>query len=119
MSPDELKSVEKAATLEALKHWTVENGEIGYDGKNGPVFSLITAHQAFLKRAEASPDFDGMTSGILVRRDDDTIEEREGDFHLRDEVQNVVGGWAKVFHKKRHSALRLALSPARPRSVLK
>lgn len=74
---------------------------IGYDGQQGATFSLITAHQAFLKRAETSPDFDGMTSGILLRKDDDTIEEREGDFHLRDEAESVVGGWAKVFHKKR------------------
>jgi len=71
---------------------------VGYDGQNGPTFSLITAHQAFLKRAESSPDYDGMTSGILVNNDG-TIEEREGDFHLPDE--DVVGGWAKVFNKKR------------------
>lgn len=74
---------------------------IGYDSQNGPTFSLITAHQAFLKRAETSADFDGMVSGILVRKDDDSIEEREGDFHLSQEADNVVGGWAKVFHKKR------------------
>lgn len=71
---------------------------VGYDSQNGPTYSLITAHQAFLKRAETSPDFDGMTSGILVEKDGN-LEEREGDFHFKDE--NVVGGWAKVFHKKR------------------
>src|SRR5580693_5423162 len=37
---------------------------IGYDGKDGPTFSLITAHQAFLKRAELNPEYDGMTSGV-------------------------------------------------------
>lgn len=74
---------------------------VGYDGQNGPSFSLITAHQAFLKRAETNEDFDGMTSGILIRKDDDSIEEREGDFHLAAESENVVGGWARVFHKKR------------------
>lgn len=77
---------------------------IGYDSQNGPTFSLITAHQAFLKRAETSKDFDGMTSGIILRKDDDSIEEREGDFHLRDEAEQVVGGWAKVFHKSRSHA---------------
>ena len=74
---------------------------VGYDGQNGPTFSLITAHQAFLKRAETSEDFDGMTSGILVQSEDGKIEEREGDFHTPDELGYVVGGWAKVFHKKR------------------
>lgn len=74
---------------------------IGYDGQNGPTFSLITAHQAFLKRAESSPDFDGMVSGILVLQEDGSIEEREGDFYLPNEADKIVGGWAKVFHKKR------------------
>jgi phage recombination protein Bet len=74
---------------------------VGYDTQSGPSFSLITAHQAFLKRAETNEDFDGMTSGILIRNEDDSITEREGDFHLSQELDNVVGGWAKVFHKKR------------------
>src|SRR5436189_2756431 len=39
---------------------------IGYDGQNGPEFSLITAHQALLKRAEVHPEFDGMQSGVIV-----------------------------------------------------
>src|SRR5690349_6985341 len=39
----------------------------GYDSNKGPVFSLITAHQAFLKRAEVNDQYDGMESGVLVR----------------------------------------------------
>jgi phage recombination protein Bet len=74
---------------------------VGYDGQNGPTFSLITAHQAFLKRAETSEDFDGMTSGLIIRGEGDSVTEREGDFHLSEEAENIVGGWAKVFHKKR------------------
>jgi phage recombination protein Bet len=72
---------------------------LGYDGTNGPEFSLITAHVAFLKRAETSPEFDGMESGIIILNDKGAISEREGDFHLNDE--EVVGGWAKVYHKGR------------------
>lgn len=73
---------------------------IGYDGQNGPSFSLITAHQAFLKRAELHPEFDGMESGIVV-----ITEERpepldvSGDFHTED--QTCVGGWARVHFKTR------------------
>jgi len=70
----------------------------GYDGKDGPQFSLITAQQALLKRAEVSEDFKGMLSGIILLSDEE-LTEREGDFHLPDE--KVVGGWAKVFHAKR------------------
>src|SRR5580692_885246 len=42
---------------------------IGYDGREGPAFSLITAHQAFLKRAEVNPEYDGMKSGVIVEQD--------------------------------------------------
>src|ERR1044071_5700867 len=66
---------------------------VGYDGKNGAQFSLITAHQVFLKRAEASPDYEGMESGIILLGSEG-ISEREGDFCLPDE--NVVSGWARV-----------------------
>lgn len=72
---------------------------VGYDGKDGPQFSLITAHQAFLKRAELNLEFDGMLSGVLVREKDGTLREQEGDFHTSD--QTLVGGWAKVFFKNR------------------
>lgn len=71
---------------------------IGYDTQQGPKFSLITAHQAFLKRAEVHAEYDGMTSGVILL-DDGTLVEREGDFHLPHE--KVVGGWATVFFKNR------------------
>lgn len=72
---------------------------VGYDSKDGPSFSLITAHQAFLKRAEIHPEYDGMKSGIIVRNEDGKLEDIEGDFHLQD--QEVVGGWATVYFKNR------------------
>jgi phage recombination protein Bet len=71
---------------------------IGYDSKDGPKFSLITAHQAFLKRAETNPEYDGMESGVIVKTKDG-FEEIPGDFH--DEKAVVVGGWAKVYFKNR------------------
>jgi len=71
---------------------------IGYDGKDGPTFSLITAHQAFLKRAEMNPEYDGMESGPIIERDG-KVEEIQGDFHLKDDV--ILGGWAKVYFKNR------------------
>jgi len=84
---------------------------IGYDTQDGPKFSLITAHQAFLKRAELHPEYDGMKSGIIVRNTDGTIADLEGDFYLPDEHE-VLGGWATVYFKNRkypmHKRLRLA-----------
>ncbi len=72
---------------------------IGYDTQNGPQFSLITAHQVYLKRAEASESFDGMESGVIVDCDDELISEREGD--LVYEGEKLIGGWAKVYRKDR------------------
>lgn len=85
---------------------------VGYDGKNGAQFSLITAHQVFLKRAEASPDYEGMESGIILLGSEG-ISEREGDFCLPDE--NVVGGWARVHRKGRKPMYRrLAIEAMKP-----
>lgn len=82
---------------------------VGYDGKDGPVFSLITAHQAFLKRAEVHQEYDGMESGIVILTDGGPVD-IEGDFHLPEEV--VVGGWARIHFKNRkhpiYRRLRLA-----------
>jgi phage recombination protein Bet len=72
---------------------------VGYDGPDGPVFSLITAHQAILKRAEVSEDFAGMESGLIIKDEEGKISEIQGDFYLQG--QAVLGGWAKVYHKKR------------------
>lgn len=78
---------------------------VGYDSQNGPSFSLITAHQAFLKRAETCSDFEGMESGIILLNDDESgTTEREGDFHL--ESEKVVGGWARVHRKGRKDTYR-------------
>lgn len=97
----------------------------GYDGKDGAPakFSLITAHVAFLKRAEASPDFQGMESGVIILSGSEVDEkgvrsggelvEREGDFYLPEEI--VVGGWAKVFRKDRKPTYRrLAVEQRKP-----
>lgn len=84
-----------------LNPWQGDCFCIGYDSANGPEFSNVTAHQAFLKRAEASKEFDGMTSGIIVRnKETREIKEVEGDFYVEEEVE-VLGGWAKVIRKDR------------------
>jgi phage recombination protein Bet len=72
---------------------------VGYDGKDGPEFSLITAHQAFLKRAEVSEQFDGMQSGVIVMGQDDLISNLTGDFVPPG--WTLLGAWAKVHLKNR------------------
>lgn len=85
----------------------------GYDGKNGPAFSLIVAHIAFIKRAEVSSDYQGMESGIILQGEDGAITEREGDFCTADE--KVVGGWARVHRKDRKPMYRrLSVAAMKP-----
>lgn len=91
-----------------LNPWEGDAFLVGYDTQDGPEFNLVTAHQAFLKRAEGHPMYDGMDSGVLVARKLPTAEgqppafevvELEGDFYNGDD--QLVGGWAKVYRKDR------------------
>src|SRR4029077_19899778 len=72
-----------------LNPWEGDAYIVGYDSQDGPEFNLITAHQAFLKRAEVHPEYDGMESGVVVRVPNGPLEERQGD--LVDEGQQLVG----------------------------
>lgn len=77
---------------------------LGYDSRDGvATFSLITAHQAYLKRAEVHPEFDGMKSGVIVESKGEDgsslVTDLEGDF--RDKDQTLLGGWATVYFKNR------------------
>lgn len=68
---------------------------VGYDSGNEAKFSLITSHQALLKRAELSNDFDGMESGLIL----DDMTETEGDF--LPPGTKAIGAWARVHRKNR------------------
>jgi phage recombination protein Bet len=94
----------------ALNPWEGDAYLVGYDTKDGPQFSLITAHQAFLKRAEVHPEYDGMESGVIVADAEGNLAEREGDFFIDGET--VLGGWARVHFKDRKFPMykRLRLS---------
>lgn len=100
----------KLCEARGLNPWEGDAFLVGYDGQKGPEFSLITAHQAFLKRAEVHPEYDGMTSGVIVRDAAGDLVDREGDFFLEDDT--LLGGWATVFFKGRSHPMtkRLSLS---------
>lgn len=84
-----------------LNPWEGDAFLIGYDNRDkpdSPNFSLITSHQAFLKRAECNTAYDGMESGVVVEQNGE-IKEIQGD--LTTGGQKVIGGWARVFRKDR------------------
>lgn len=70
---------------------------LGYDGKNGPEFSIVTAIQALYKRAESNPDYDGIESGVIVKSKEGEVVERPGDFIYAGDA--LLGGWARVWRK--------------------
>lgn len=105
----------------------------GYDGRDGAQFSLITAHQAFLKRAEIHPEFDGMRSGIILSESVECVAckgagqlksgkpcKRCNEMGVTDEIvgdlapekTKVIGGWATVFFKNRREPMHKRLSMA-------
>lgn len=64
----------------------------------GSPASMITARDAFLKRAESSPDYLGLKSGVILLRDGKVVYE-EGAFFLPGE--QLVGGWCEVHRRDR------------------
>lgn len=83
-----------------LNPWEGDAFLIGYDTSNGPEFNLVTAHQAFLKRAEAHAAFDGMESGVVVKNNaTDEVIDLQGDYVPED--CTLMGGWSKVHRRDR------------------
>jgi len=90
-----------------LNPWAGDCYMIGYDTEDGPKFSVVTAIQALLSRAELNAAFDGMESGVVVQRAEvldggkatQVIEERQGDLTLTGET--LLGGWSRVYRKDR------------------
>lgn len=58
---------------------------------------IVVGKDAILKRAILHPQFDGRKQGIIVQKEDGSIEHRKGTFKLPNE--NLVGGWATVYRK--------------------
>lgn len=65
--------------------------------KAGSPAQLVVGKDAILKRAVLNAKYDGMESGIIVQKEDGSIDERQGTFKLGNE--QLVGGWARVFRK--------------------
>lgn len=59
---------------------------------------IIVSKEAFMKRAESHPQFDGFQAGIIVERDG-KLEEIEGAVKLKNDI--LIGGWCTVYRKDR------------------
>jgi phage recombination protein Bet len=59
---------------------------------------IVVSKEAFMKRAESHPAFDGFQAGLIVERNGEIVE-IEGSFMLPND--KLFGGWAKVYRKDR------------------
>lgn len=75
---------------------------------NSPA-QIIVSKEAFMKRAEANPNFDGFKAGCIATNVD-SIDPRytEGAFILPDET--LLGGWAEIYRKDRKIPTRVEIS---------
>ena len=67
-------------------------------GSNSPA-TIVTGKDVFTKRADANPNYKGKKAGIIIQKNDGSVEEREGTMVLPEE--KLVGGWAKIFIKNK------------------
>src|SRR5699024_2039415 len=60
--------------------------------KFGQDAQIIVGKEAFMKRAESNPNYEGFEAGVIVIGADGNLIKRDGTFTL--ETEKLVGGWA-------------------------
>ncbi|MBO1515688.1 phage recombination protein Bet [Metabacillus bambusae] len=73
----------------------------------GAPAQIITSKEAFMKRAEANENFEGLEAGIIVEREGKMID-IEGAIKLKSDT--LIGGWAKVFRTDRKAPITVRIS---------
>jgi len=60
--------------------------------------TYVVGKDAHLRRAEEQQSFNGFKAGIIIQDSNGVLEEREGNFYIKDD-EILVGGWAEVHRK--------------------
>lgn len=77
------------------------------NGGTGKPAQIIVSKEAFMKRAESHPKYDGFEAGIIVEREGALVE-IEGAIKM--DKDKLVGGWALVYRKDRERATNVKIS---------
>jgi len=72
--------------------------------------ATVVAIGAYLKAAEVNENYNGCEAGIILRNSGGKLEFREGAFVLDDELDRLVGGWARVYRKDRDRPTYMAVN---------
>lgn len=70
--------------------------------------TMVVGKDAFQKRAEANPNYDGAEAGIIVIDESGELIYRKGTLKLSNE--QIVGGYAEVWRKDRNHSTRIEVS---------
>lgn len=70
--------------------------------------TMVVGKDAFQKRAEANPNYDGAEAGIIVIDESGELIYRKGTLKLPDD--QIVGGYAEVWRKDRNHSTRIEVS---------
>lgn len=73
----------------------------------GKPAQIITGKEAFMKRANANPNYDGFKAGIIVQHGDD-LKEIQGTVHLPSD--KLIGGWCEVYRKDLAEPIKASVS---------
>lgn len=68
---------------------------------------IIVSKEAFMKRAENHPKYEGFAAGIIVEREGELVEV-EGAVKLSKDV--LVGGWAEIYRSDRKHPIKSRIS---------
>ncbi len=96
VTDDEIVSFIALCKFNQLNPFIRESYLVKY--KNAPA-QMIVSKDAFLKRADMCPNYDGFDAGVIVISADGKVIERDGSFVCPGET--LVGGWCKVYRKDR------------------
>ena len=58
--------------------------------------NIVVGNEAYMKRAQAQPDYERFEAGIIIQRNNQLMEV-EGSFKLPQDA--LLGGWAKIYRK--------------------
>lgn len=71
--------------------------------------TMIVGKDAFTKRANRNPDYEGTEEGIIIVNLKNEVEYREGSFYIKGS-EKIVGGWAKVHVKGKKFAKMITVT---------
>lgn len=75
--------------------------------KFGNDAQLIVGKEAFMKKAEANPNYDGFKAGVIIERNNEILE-IEGSFILK--TDKLLGGWCNTYRKDRSQPFVIKVS---------